>query len=58
LRHFCASYLIDQGFPPKKVQTLLGHASITMTFDLYGHLFPSEKDDLARMEAGERALMG
>jgi integrase len=26
LRHFFASYLIDQGFPPKKVQALMGHS--------------------------------
>ena len=25
--------------PPKLVQTLLGHSSIVMTLDLYGHLF-------------------
>ncbi len=58
LRHFFASYLIDQGFPPKKVQALMGHSSIQMTFDLYGHLFPNEKDDLERLAAGELALMG
>jgi hypothetical protein len=43
---------------PKKVQTLMGHSSIQMTFDLYGHLFPNEKDDLERLAAGELALIG
>ena len=57
LRHFYASWLIDQGFPPKRVQTILGHASITMTFDCYGHLFPAE-DDRDKLAAGELALVG
>jgi integrase len=38
------------------VQALLGHASITMTFDTYGHLFPSLDDDHAKFAAGELAL--
>lgn len=56
LRHFFASWAIEQEFPPKKVQALLGHASITMTFDTYGHLFPSLDDDHAKFAAGELAL--
>ena len=56
-RHFYASWLIDQGFGPKRVQALMGHSSIQMTFDTYGHLFPQE-DDHGRFAAGERALMG
>src|SRR6266576_423253 len=28
LRHFCASWLIEQGFSPKRLQALLGHSSI------------------------------
>ena len=49
LRHFYAWWLIDQGFAPKRVQTILGLASITMTFDTYGHHFPSphEREKLA-----------
>jgi integrase len=57
LRHFFASWLIDQGFGPKRVQALMGHASIQMTFDVYGHLFPQE-DDRERFAAGELALVG
>jgi integrase len=56
-RHFFASWLIDQGFGPKRVQTLMGHSSIQMTFDVYGHLFPQE-DDHERFAAGELALVG
>lgn len=58
LRHFYASWLIEQGFPPKKVQTMLGHSSIQMTFDTYGHLFPSEDDDFEKLAAGEIAVIG
>jgi integrase len=54
LRHFFASWCINpkarggRELPPKQVQYLLGHSSITMTFDTYGHLFPSEgnRDEL------------
>jgi integrase len=57
LRHFFASWLIDQGFSAKRVQSLLGHANIGMTLDTYTHLFPQE-DDHARFEAGELAIVG
>jgi integrase len=58
LRHFYASHLIDLGFAPKKIQTWLGHSSITMTFDRYGHLFPSLEDDHAKLAAGELSIVG
>jgi integrase len=56
LRHFFASWAIEQGFSPKRLQALLGHASIQMTFDVYGHLFPSPEDDHAKFAAGELAM--
>ena len=49
LRHTAASLFIEQGFSPKRVQALMGHSSIGMTFDVYGHLFPSAADDQAAM---------
>jgi len=58
LRHFFASWAIERGFSPKRVQTLLGHSSIQMTFDVYGHLFPSLEDDHAKFAAGELAIVG
>ena len=58
LRHFFASWVIERGFTPKRVQDLLGHSSIQMTFDTYGHLFPSLEDDHAKFAAGEAALVG
>jgi integrase len=57
LRHFFASWAIEQGFSPKRLQSLLGHASIQMTFDVYGHLFPSLEDDHAKFAAAELALL-
>ncbi len=63
LRHFYASWCInrkDDGgleLPAKIVQARLGHASIVMTMDTYGHLFPSQ-DDGAELASAERALLG
>jgi integrase len=56
LRHFFASWAIEQGFTAKRLQALLGHASIQMTFDIYGGLFPDDEEDQARFAEGERAL--
>jgi integrase len=41
LRHTHASLLIAAGVHPKAIQARLGHSSITMTMDRYGHLMPS-----------------
>lgn len=32
-------------FNPKVLQTLMGHASITETYDRYGHLMPGSKTE-------------
>jgi integrase len=55
LRHFFASWCINRKpegreLPPKEVQVLLGHSSIVMTLDVYGHLFP-RGDDPAELAA-------
>ena len=39
MRHSYASLLINQGESIKYVSRQLGHASINITADLYGHLF-------------------
>jgi integrase len=63
LRHFYASWCINRkedgglGLPLKVVQHRLGHSTIQMTADVYGHLFPSG-DDGAELAAAERALLG
>jgi integrase len=43
--------------PAKILQERLGHSSIVMTMDTYGHLFP-RGDDGAELAEAERALLG
>ena len=53
LRHTAASLMIQAGYPPKMLQEIMGHASITTTLDLYGHLYPGEMDRYAdRLDQG------
>ena len=57
LRHTCAALLVAQGAHPKAIQAHLGHSSIQVTLDLYGHLFPDEMDRLAeRLDAANAAV--
>jgi integrase len=61
-RHFFASWCINRKanggreLPAKVVQTLLGHSSIVMTLDRYGHLFP-RGDDRAELAEAASALL-
>jgi integrase len=57
LRHFACSLFIEAGFAPKRVQAIMGHSSITMTFDRYGHLFPAPADDQARLRAAQLTVL-
>jgi integrase len=41
LRHTAVALAIAQGAHPKTIQERMGHASITVTLDRYGHLFPA-----------------
>jgi integrase len=54
LRHSAASLLLAQGVPLKVVSETLGHASIRITADVYGHLLEPAKAEAA--DAMERAL--
>lgn len=56
LRHAAASLLIEQNWSPKKVQAIMGHSSIQMTFDLYGHLWKTLDDDARGMAEIETRL--
>jgi integrase len=47
LRHTAASLLIASGAHPKAVCDWLGHSTITITMDRYGHLYPGALTDLA-----------
>jgi integrase len=59
LRHAAASLFIQYlGWTPKRLQTVMGHSSVSMTFDLYGHLFENteaDRADMAKIEAAIRA---
>jgi integrase len=57
-RHFMASWLIEQGFGPKRIMGILGHADTQMTFNIYGHLLELNESDHDRLAAGELALVG
>ena len=51
-RHTFASTLIAAGVNAKAICEAMGHASVTMTFDTYGHLMPGGRDDArARVDA-------
>jgi integrase len=60
-RHYFASWCLNPesrgglGMPPQDVQRLLGHSSIVMTLDVYGHLFPGG-DHHSKFAAGTRAI--
>jgi len=58
LRHAAASLWIELGVEPKKIQTWMGHSTITLTFDTYGHLFPSSKSDAKVMAQAEKSVFG
>jgi integrase len=59
LRHFYASWCINRKvdggleLPIKVVQERMGHSTINLTADVYGHLFPS-KDDGAELQEAEK----
>jgi integrase len=62
LRHFYASWCINRKadggleLPAKMVQARMGHSSILVTMDTYGHLFPTD-DHGSEMDAASRALL-
>jgi integrase len=62
-RHFFASWCINpkdrggRGLTSKHVQDLLGHSSIVLTMDIYGHMFPPS-DDRKELDEASAALLG
>jgi integrase len=58
LRHAAASLLIETGkFSAKELQEIMGHSTIAMTFDTYGHLMTDRESAQQKMAALE-ALLG
>ncbi len=46
-RHTYASLMIAAGVNAKSLQTYMGHSSVTITYDRYGHLMPGNEDEAA-----------
>ena len=46
-RHTFASLMIAAGVNAKALSTYMGHASITITLDRYGHLMPGNEEEAA-----------
>lgn len=53
LRHTSVAFAISTGAHPKAIQSRMGHSSISVTLDRYGHLFP-ELDEAIAASFGER----
>jgi integrase len=48
-RHSFASLMIAAGVNAKALSSYLGHSSIAITFDRYGHLMPGNEDEAAAL---------
>jgi integrase len=46
-RHTFASFMIAAGVNAKALSTFMGHASIAINFDRYGHMLPGAEDEAA-----------
>jgi integrase len=61
-RHTFASLMIAAGVNAKTLSTIMGHATIAITFDVYGHLMPGGEEEareridgyLERLDGGPR----
>lgn len=47
LRHTAVSFMIAAGASPLVISRVIGHGSISVTYDTYGHILPDHADDLA-----------
>jgi integrase len=58
LRHAAAGLFIAHlGWTPKRIQAVMGYASIRMTYDLYGHLFDDREGDLDALKNLKAAIV-
>jgi len=55
LRHAAATFLLAQGFTLEDVKNLLGHSSIVLTSNTYGHVLEQRQQQVAR---GMDAVLG
>jgi integrase len=52
LRHSAASLMLAAGVPLQVVSDVLGHSSIRMTADVYGHILQPQREDAASALSG------
>lgn len=55
LSHTCASTLLAQGGPPRVVMEVLGHSSLDVTMNIYGHVM---RDAQREARSGMATLLG
>ena len=55
LRHSAATFLLAQGFGLEDVKNLLGHSTIVLTSNTYGHVLEQRQQEMAR---GMDAVLG
>ena len=58
LRHTAAALLIAEGATMEQVKQILGHSTIRVTSDTYGHLFDDHADPLMEALAARRGQIG
>ena len=57
LRHVAASNWLNDGIDLKRLQTWIGHESVQLTIDVYGHLIADARKDAALAAGAEAALL-
>ena len=55
LRHSAATFLLSQGFGLEDVKNLLGHSTIVLASNTYGHMLEQRQQEMAR---GMDAVLG
>lgn len=55
LRHAAATFALSQGYTLEDVKNLLGHSSIVLTSNTYGHVLEQRQREVAR---GMDAVLG
>jgi integrase len=49
LRHAYATFLLAEGIEPRTVMELMGHSTLRLTMELYGHALPERMHEAAKM---------